>query len=62
MQDDPVIDEIRRVRHEISAAFDHDPYKLVEHYKRMHETHLDQLARLRRKKGKQEKSTIAPVR
>ena len=26
---DPVIDEIREVRHRISASFDHDPAKLV---------------------------------
>ena len=32
MRPDPVIDEIRRVRHQISAEHDHDPRKLVEHY------------------------------
>ena len=26
---DPVIDEIREIRHQISASFDHDPAKLV---------------------------------
>lgn len=30
--DDPVIAEIRRVRHEISAKFDHDLSKLFEYY------------------------------
>ena len=32
MKDDPVIAEIRRVRHEISAACGHDSKRLVEHY------------------------------
>ena len=30
--DDPVIDELRRVRHDISARFDHDPEQLVAYY------------------------------
>jgi hypothetical protein len=36
-QDDPVIDEIREVRHRISAQFGHDPAKLVAHYMQMQE-------------------------
>jgi hypothetical protein len=32
MRPDPTIDEIRKVRHEISAQFDHDPRRLVAHY------------------------------
>lgn len=35
--DDPVIDEIRRIRHEISAEFDHDPKKLYLYYKQLEE-------------------------
>ena len=31
-KDDPTIQRIREVRHKISAQFDHDPKKLVEHY------------------------------
>lgn len=31
-QSDPVIDEIRKVRHRISARFDHDPERLVAYY------------------------------
>jgi hypothetical protein len=31
-QSDPVIDEVREVRHRISARFDHDPKRLVAHY------------------------------
>jgi hypothetical protein len=29
---DPVIDEVREVRHRISARFGHDPEKLVAYY------------------------------
>ncbi len=37
---DPVIDEIRAIRHRISARFGHDPHRLVSHY-------LDEQDRLR---------------
>ena len=30
-QSDPVIDEVREVRHRIFARVDHDPAKLVEY-------------------------------
>jgi hypothetical protein len=33
MKDDPIIAEIRRVRHKISAACGHDTKRLVEHYR-----------------------------
>lgn len=36
--EDP-IDQIRRVRREISAQFDHDPRKLVEHYMELQKQH-----------------------
>jgi hypothetical protein len=32
MKDDPVISEIRRVRHQISARVGHDVRRLGEHY------------------------------
>lgn len=40
---DPVIDEIREVRHRISARFDHDPKRLLEYYMRLQEQHKDRL-------------------
>lgn len=40
---DPLIDEIRRVRHEISARFDHDPQKLVAYYMELQEQHRERL-------------------
>ena len=40
---DPVIDEIRAVRSRISAQFDHDPRKLVEHFMELQKRHADRL-------------------
>lgn len=38
---DPVIEEIREVRHRISESFDHDPERLLEYYMRLQEEHRD---------------------
>ncbi len=38
---DPVIDEVREVRHRISARFDHDPERLVAYYMEMQEQYRD---------------------
>ena len=40
---DPVIDEIREVRHCISARFDHDPTKLVNFYIEMQKQYQNRL-------------------
>lgn len=40
---DPVIDEIREIRHRISAQFDHDPVRLVAHYMELQKQHADRL-------------------
>ena len=32
MTEDPIIAEVRRARHRISAQFDHDVRRLCEHY------------------------------
>ena len=45
MRPDPIIDQIREVRHRISAQFDHDPKRLVEHYIKLQERHADRLVR-----------------
>jgi hypothetical protein len=42
---DAVIDEVREVRRRISARFDHDPKKLVEHYIDLQERHGERLIR-----------------
>lgn len=43
LQRDPVIDEIREVRHRISARFDHDPKRLIDYYMQLQEKHKDRL-------------------
>jgi hypothetical protein len=40
---DPVIDEIREVRHRISERYDHDPARLVAHYMELQERYRDRL-------------------
>ncbi len=42
-QSDPVIDEIREVRHQISARVDHDPSRLVAYYMKLQEQYRNQL-------------------
>jgi len=43
LRGDPVIDEVREVRHRISAEFDHDPVRLVAYYMKMQEQYRDRL-------------------
>ncbi len=40
---DPVIDEIREVRHRISARFAHDPTQLVAYYIELQKQYQDRL-------------------
>ncbi len=40
---DPVIDEIREIRHDISVQCGHDPAKLVAYFQRIQEQHRDRL-------------------
>jgi hypothetical protein len=42
-QTDPVIDEIRQVRREISTRFDHDPKRLVDYYMKLQENHRERM-------------------
>ena len=44
-QNDPVIDEIREVRHRISVRFDHDPSRLVAYYMELQKRYEDRLIR-----------------
>jgi hypothetical protein len=44
-ESDPVIDEVREVRHRISARFDHDPSRLVAYYMELQEQYKDRLLR-----------------
>lgn len=40
---DDAIEEVREIRRQISARFDHDPVKLVEHYMERQKRHGDRL-------------------
>ena len=40
---DPIVDEIREVRHRISARFDHDPTQIVAFYMEMQKQYQDRL-------------------
>ena len=42
-QSDPVIDEIREVRHQISAKFNHDAASLVNYYIKLQQRHRSRL-------------------
>jgi hypothetical protein len=42
-QNDPVIDEVRDVRHRISARFGHDPARLVAYYQELQEQFRERL-------------------
>lgn len=42
-QSDPVIDEVREVRHRISARFRHDPALLVAYYMELQDQYRERL-------------------
>ena len=42
-QSDPVIDEVREVRHRISERHGHDPERLIEYYLEFQERYRDRL-------------------
>jgi hypothetical protein len=58
---DPVIDEIREVRHQISARFGHDPKRLVDHYIKLQRKHEDRLVRSPETPGKSAAGTVAGI-
>lgn len=43
MKADPVIDEVRQIRHEISARVGHDPARLVEYYIKLQAQYRERL-------------------
>ena len=55
MKDDPTIKAVRDARHRISESVDHDPRKLVEHYRQLQKRHQDRLiSRPRKTEGEGE--------
>ena len=51
---DPAIDEIREVRHRISARFGHDPTRLVAFYMELQKQYGDQLNEITKSPGRGE--------
>ena len=45
MRKDPLIDEIRAVRHRISERFGHNTKALCDHYREMEKQHPDRMLR-----------------
>lgn len=43
MINEPVLDEIRRVRHAISAKINHDPHCIVAYYADLQKKHEEQI-------------------
>ncbi len=46
MTKEPLLDEIRKVRHEISQQIGHDPRKIVEYYAKLQLEHKDRLVKV----------------
>lgn len=40
---DPLVDDVREVRHRISERFGHDPARLIEYYMKLQEQYRDRL-------------------
>jgi hypothetical protein len=53
---DPVIDEIREVRHRISERFEHDPARLVAYYMELQAQYRDRLVETQSTKDKTDQS------
>jgi len=45
MKNDPLVDEIRSVRHRISERFGHDTRTLLDHYREMEKQYADRMLR-----------------
>ncbi len=57
MKADPVIDEIRKVRDEISRECGYEPRKLVDYYKRIQKEELSGSGKRRRAKTTTDRSS-----
>ena len=43
---DPTIDEIRKIRHQISQRFNHDPERIIEYYIKLQQKYQNRLIEL----------------
>jgi hypothetical protein len=55
-QNDAVIEEVREVRHRISARFDHDPARMVAYYEDLQKQYQDRLLDTSTKKNEKDQS------
>ena len=55
---DPVIDEIRDVRHRISARFEHDPVQMVTFYMEQQKQYQDRLIETPKSIERDEQPTV----
>lgn len=51
------LEEIRKVRHEISAELGHDPRRLLEYYRNVEAEYADRLARAEKGAGEEPPTT-----
>jgi hypothetical protein len=49
---DDAVEEVRKIRREISARFDHDPFRLAEFYMEYQEQFADRLIRADEEKSR----------
>lgn len=56
MKDDPVIAEIRRIRHDLSESVGHDPKRLVQFLQEQEKRHSERLVYLRSDPQKREEA------
>lgn len=56
---DPVIDEVRAVRHRISEEHGHDPARLVAHYIRLQEQYRDRLIEAAERREDTDRDVVA---
>ena len=56
MKDDPIITEIRDIRHKLSEKFGHDPKLLVKFLQEQEKLHADRLVYLRTEPHKNDKA------
>lgn len=54
---DDAVEEVREIRRKISARFNHDPVKLVEHYIERQKRHGDRLVDTPKSKRQDESAT-----
>jgi hypothetical protein len=59
-QNDPVIDEIREIRHRISERFDHDPARLVAYYMELQEKYRDRMIDAKKIPYTEERDQLLP--